>query len=116
MFPAGQGWRFRIEAARLTGRLLRPNDFACQIEDGSIVVVLAAPPRTAHVIARKIASALRLTMLDWQTGGRSHGPIEPVVTLAFLKATDTPESLLGRVSDPVAIAARVNGALSSPCR
>jgi hypothetical protein len=105
VFPAGQGWRFRIEAARLTGRLLRPNDFACQIEDGSIVVVLAAPPRTAHVMARKIASAMRLTMLDWQTGGRGHGPIEPVVTLAFLKATDTPESLLGRVSDPVAIAA-----------
>jgi hypothetical protein len=105
VFPAGQGWRFRIEAARLTGRLLRPNDFASQIEDGSIVVVLAAPPRTAHVMARKIASAMRLTMLDWQTGGRSHGPIEPVVTLAFLKATDTPESLLGRVSDTVAIAA-----------
>ncbi len=105
VFPTGQGWRFRIEAARLTGRLLRPNDFACQIEDGSIVVVLAAPPRTAHVMARKIASAMRLTMLDWQTGGRSHGPIEPVVTLAFLKAADTPESLLGRVSDPVAIAA-----------
>jgi hypothetical protein len=105
VFPAGQGWRFRIEAARLTGRLLRPDDFACQIEDGSIVVALAAPPRTAHVMARKIASAMRLTMLDWPTGGRSHGPIDPVVTLAFLKATDTPESLLGRVSDPVAIAA-----------
>jgi hypothetical protein len=105
VFPAGQGWRFRIEAARLTGRLLRPSDFACQIEDGSIVVVLTAPPRTAHVMARKIASALRLTMLDWQTGGRSHGPIEPVVTLAFLKVADTPESLLGRVSDTVAIAA-----------
>jgi hypothetical protein len=105
VFPAGQGWRFGIEAARLTGRLLRPNDFACQIEDGSIVVVLAAPPRTAHVMARKIASAMRLTMLDWQTGGRSHGPIDPVVTLAFLKQGDTPESLLGRVSDPVAIAA-----------
>ena len=56
-------------------------------------------------MARKIASAMRLTMLDWQTGGRDHGPIEPVVTLAFLKAADTPESLLWRVSDPVAIAA-----------
>ena len=104
-FPAGEGWRFRIEAARLTGRLLRPNDFACQIEDGSIVVVLAAPPRTAHVMARKIASAMRLTMLDWQTGGRSDGPIDPVVTLAFLKGSDTPESLLARVSDAVAVAA-----------
>jgi hypothetical protein len=104
-FPPGHGWRFRIDAARLTLRLLRPGDFACQIEDGSIVVVLAAPPRTAHVMARKIASAMRQTMLDWQTGGRSHGPIEPVVTLAFLKTTDTAELLLARVSDPVAIAA-----------
>jgi hypothetical protein len=104
-FPPGHGWRFRIDAARLTLRLLRQNDFACQIEDGSIVVVLEAPPRTAHVMARKIASAMRQTMLDWQTGGRSHGPIEPVVTLAFLKTADTAESLLARVSDPVAIAA-----------
>jgi hypothetical protein len=105
-FPLGDGWRFRIDAARLTGRLLRPIDFACQIEDGSIVVVLVeAVPRNAHVMARKIASAMRQTMLDWQTGGRSQGPIQPVVTLAFLKATDTAESLLARVSDPVAIAA-----------
>jgi hypothetical protein len=28
-----------------------------------------------------------------------------MVTLAFLKLTDTPESLLERVSDPIAIAA-----------
>jgi hypothetical protein len=106
-FPQGHGWRFRIDSARLTGRLLRPIDFACQIEDGSIVVVLTeAVPRNAHVMARKIASAMRQTMLDWQTGGRSHGPIEPVVTLAFLKAGgDTAELLLARVSDPIAIAA-----------
>jgi len=44
-------------------------------------------------------------MLDWQTGGRSDGPIDPVVTLAFLKGSDTPESLLARVSDAVAVAA-----------
>jgi hypothetical protein len=106
VFPSGDGWRFRIDAARLTGRLLRPIDFACQIEDGSIVVALTeAVPRNAHVMARKIASAMRQTMLDWQTGGRSHGPIEPVVTLAFLKATDTAESLLARVSETTAIAA-----------
>ena len=79
-FPADLGWRFRIDAARLTGRLLRPIDFACQTDDGSIVVVFAeAAPRNAHVIARKIASAMRQTMLDWENGDsgqcrhRSHG-------------------------------------------
>ncbi len=105
-FPADLGWRFRIDAARLTGRLLRPIDFACQTDDGAIVVVFAeAAPRNAHVIARKIASAMRQTMLDWENGDSGRCGIDPMVTLAFLKLTDTPESLLERVSDPVAVAA-----------
>jgi hypothetical protein len=105
-FPPDLGWRFRIDAARLTGRLLRPIDFACQTEDGSLVVVFAeAPPRNAHVIARKIASVMRQTMLDWETGDGRQPGIDPMVTLAFLKLSDTPESLLERVSDPVAVAA-----------
>jgi hypothetical protein len=102
-FPPDLGWRFRIDAARLTGRLLRPIDFACQTEDGSLVVVFAeAAPRNAHVIARKIASVMRQTMLDWETGDGRQPGIDPTVTLAFLKLSDTPESLLERVSDPVA--------------
>jgi hypothetical protein len=105
-FPPDLGWRFRIDAARLTGRLLRPIDFACQTDDGSIVVVFAeAAPRNAHVIARKIASAMRQTMLDWENGDGGQCGIDPMVTLAFLKQTDTPQSLLERVSDPVAVAA-----------
>jgi len=103
-FPAGLGWRFRIDAARLTGRLLRPIDFACQTDDGSIVMVFAeAAPRNAHVIARKIASAMRQTMLDWENADGGQRGIDPMVTLAFLKLTDTAESLLERVSDPVAV-------------
>jgi hypothetical protein len=105
-FPPDLGWRLRIDAARLTGRLIRPIDFACQIEDGSIVVVLAeSAPRNAHVAARKIASVMRQTMLDWEFGDGGQCGIDPMVTLAFLKLTDTPESLLERVSDPIAIAA-----------
>jgi hypothetical protein len=103
-FPPDLGWRFRIDAARLTGRLLRPIDFACQTDDGSIVMVFSeAAPRNAHVIARKIASAMRQTMLDWESGDSGQCGIDPMVTLAFLKLTDTPESLLERVSDPVAV-------------
>jgi hypothetical protein len=106
--PPSLSWRLRIDAARLTARLLRPIDFACQIEDGSIVIVWAeAPPRNAHVMARKIASVMRQTMLDWETGDSGQVGIDPMVTLAFLKLTDTSESLLQRVSDtvPVAVAA-----------
>jgi hypothetical protein len=107
-FPPDLGSRLRTDAARLTGRLLRPNDFACQSEDGSMVVVFAdSPPRNAHVFARKIASTMRQTMLDRETGDLGQGGIDPMVTLAFLKLTDTAESLLERVSDPepVAVAA-----------
>jgi hypothetical protein len=107
-FPSDLGWRFRIDAARLTDRLLRPIDFACQTDDGSIVVVFAeAAPRSAHVIARKIASAMRQTMLDWENGDSGRCGIDPMVTLAFLKLTDTPESLLDRVSDPASDPAAV---------
>jgi hypothetical protein len=46
-------------------------------------------------------------MLDWETGDGGQTGIDPMVTLAFLKLTDTPESLLARVTDPepVAVAA-----------
>jgi hypothetical protein len=45
---------------------------------------------------------MRQTMLDWETGDGRQPGIDPTVTLAFLKLSDTPESLLERVSDPVA--------------
>jgi hypothetical protein len=107
-FSPDLGWRLRTDAARLTLRLLRPNDFGCQTEDGSMVVVFAdSPPRNAHVFARKIASMMRQAKLDRETGDAGQGGIDPMVTLAFLKITDTAESLLERVSDPepVAVAA-----------
>jgi hypothetical protein len=59
------------------------------------------------VFARKMASVMRQTMLDRETGDVGQAGIDPMVTLAFLKLTDTAESLLERVSDPepVAVAA-----------
>jgi hypothetical protein len=107
-FPPDLGWRFRIDAARLTGRLLRPHGLRLPDRGRPIVVVFAdAAPRNAHVTARKIASMMRQTMLDWETGDSGQTGIDPMVTLAFLKLTDTPESLLERVTDPepVAVAA-----------
>jgi hypothetical protein len=71
------------------------------------VVFAESAPRNAHVTARKIASMMRQTMLDWETGDIGQTGVDPMVTLAFLKLTDTPESLLERVTDPepVAVAA-----------
>jgi hypothetical protein len=103
-FPGDLGRRARLDAARLVSRLIRAADFACQTEDGSILVVFAESAlRHAHVIARRIASVMRHTMLDreHESGNR----IEAMVTLACLKTTDTPQSLLARVSEPATVAA-----------
>jgi hypothetical protein len=68
-----------------------------------LVVFAESALRHAHVIARRIASVMRHTMLDreHESGNR----IEAMVTLACLKATDTPQSLLARVSEPATVAA-----------
>jgi GGDEF domain-containing protein len=105
-FPGVLGRRARLDVARLASRLIRSVDFACQGDDGAITVVFAESAlRHAHVIARRIASVMRHTVLD---GEQPDGRIEATVTLACLKASDTPESLLARVceaSDPPPIAA-----------
>jgi hypothetical protein len=93
--------RSRIDAARLVSRLIRPIDFACQSEDGAIIVVFAEQAlRKAHVIARRIAAVMRQTVLESQ-GDR----LEAVVTLACLKSGDNAQSLLARVCEATAAAA-----------
>ena len=88
----------------LASRLIRTVDFACQDQDGAIVVVFAESAlRHAHVVARRIASVMRHTVLDREQADGSR--LEPMVTLASLKATDTPHSLLARVSEPATAAA-----------
>ena len=98
VFPSDLSRRARVDAARLTSRLIRAADFACQSEDGAITVVFTEQAlQHTHVIARRIASVMRHTMLD---GERPDGTrIEATVTLASLKSTDTPQSLLARVSE-----------------
>jgi GGDEF domain-containing protein len=102
-FPGALGRRTRADVARLISRLIRTVDFACQGEDGSITVVFAESAlRNAHVSARRIASVMRHTVLDGEQQDRDR--VEATVTLAALKATDTPESLLARVSEePTAV-------------
>ncbi len=105
-FPDDLSRRGATDAARLTSRLIRAVDFACQIEDGSIVVVFAESAlRHAHVIARRIASVIRHTMLDHEHADGTRSRVEAAVTLASLKANDTAQSLLARVSTVATIAA-----------
>lgn len=95
--------RVSLDAARLISRLVRTIDFGCQTGDGSILVAFSATAlRHAHVFARRIASVLRHTMLA--PVGEPGGQVGASVTLATLRATDTVESLVARVSEPEPVA------------
>ena len=96
-FPFGLDRRGERDTARLVSRLIRDADFACQDDDGSILVVFAETDlRHAHVVARRIAAVLKHTML------RPHGgePLSPTVTLATRKSSDDVASLIARVTVP----------------
>jgi hypothetical protein len=57
-------------------------------------------------VARRIANVLRHTMLSTEDAEGKPVRVDPTITLASLKASDTVESLLARVSEPVAVAAQ----------
>ena len=98
-FPPTLDQRASLDAARLVSRLVRRVDFGCRAGDGSILVAFSTTAlRNAHVVARRIASVLRHTMLA--PAGDPAAPVEASITLAALKASDTVESLLIRVSEP----------------
>ena len=87
--------RAHIDAARLFSRLVRNIDFACREEDGSILAAFTETDlRNAHVVARRIASVLRQTMLS---SDRDRRAIKPTITLATLKPSDNLSTLVARV-------------------
>jgi hypothetical protein len=87
--------RASIDAARLFSRLVRSIDFACREQDGSILAAFTETDlRSAHVVARRIASVLKHTMLAPDQERRT---IRPTVTLATLKPTDNLSTLVARV-------------------
>jgi len=87
--------RASIDAARLFSRLVRDVDFACREQDGSIVAAFTETDlRSAHVIARRIASVLKHTMLAPDQERRT---IRPTVTLAMFKPADNLSTLVARV-------------------
>jgi hypothetical protein len=84
--------RASIDAARLFSRLVRNIDFACREQDGAIVAAFTETDlRSAHVVARRLASVLKHTMLA------SEQALKPTVTLATLKPTDNLSTLVARV-------------------
>jgi hypothetical protein len=101
--PQDSDARLARDAARQMSRLIRSVDFACQVSDGSILLACPATElRNAHVLARRIANALKSTML---TSDRRDNQIDPTIALAALRPFDTVESLLERVSEPGLVAA-----------
>jgi GGDEF domain-containing protein len=106
-FPPSIDRRANMDAARLVSRLVRSADFACRANDGSILLAFSETAlRSAHVVARRIASVLRHTMLLPEGADGKPVRIDPTITLAALKGADTVESLLARVSESAAVAAQ----------
>ena len=102
-FDAPLDRRTSMDAARLVSRLVRNVDFACRLDDGSILFAFGDTDlRDAHVAARRLASVLKHTMLRMD---RDRPAVSPAVTLATLKPSDTMHTLMARVAPrPVAAA------------
>jgi hypothetical protein len=93
--------RARRDAARIVGRLVRTSDFASQDDDGAILVAFGDTDlKAAHVVARRIASVLKHTMLAPDADAR----LNPEIALVTRKASDTAASLMTRLL-PATIAA-----------
>jgi len=94
--------RAHRDAARLFSRLVRNIDFACQEQDGSILAAFTETDlRSAHVVARRIASVLNHTMLS----PSDRRMIRPTVTLATLKPEDNLSTLVARLGTYPKVAA-----------
>ena len=95
--------RAYVDAAQLLTRLVRSVDFACREQDGSILAAFTETDlRSAHVVARRIASMLRQTMLS---PGRDRRSIKPTITLAALRSTDSLGTLVARIGAHPKVAA-----------
>ncbi len=102
-FDAPFDRRVSVDGARLLSRLTRNIDFACLDDDGTILAAFTQTDlRNAHVVARRIASVLKHTML---APHRELAKATANVTLASFKAGDTLDTLMLRVLGSRAVAA-----------
>jgi hypothetical protein len=80
---------------------VRDIDFACREQDGAIIAAFTETDlRSAHVVARRLASVLKHTVLS------SEQSLKPTVTLATLKPSDNLSTLVARVGTYPKVAAR----------
>jgi hypothetical protein len=87
--------RAQLDGARILSRLMRQMDFGVAQADGSVIVVFAETDlRTAHGIARRLASVIRQT-----SHGKRDARSEPVVSVATMLPEDSAKSLLARLDD-----------------
>jgi hypothetical protein len=92
-----------MDSARLISRLVRDTDVACQDTDGSVLIgFVGTDLREAHVVARRIATALKHTMITPDLDRRA---VSPAVTLATLKPRDNLYSMMARISAYPSVAA-----------
>ncbi len=99
-FDGALDTRTGLDGARLVTKLVRNIDFACRDDDGSILVAFTQTDlRSAHVVARRIAAALKNAMLA------GNDAIAVNVTLATLKNADSIDSLMQRVQGSRMVAA-----------
>jgi hypothetical protein len=97
-FDGGADNRAALDRARLMSRLVRNVDFATAEDDGAILVAFTQTDlRSAHVVARRIAANLTKAVAPPGTTAN--------LTLATLKAGDTLDSLMMRVTDSRVVAA-----------
>jgi PleD family two-component response regulator len=95
--------RALLDGARQVTRFIRNIDFACRDDDGAILMAFTQTDlRSAHVVARRVAGALKSAMQTPQSGNQH---ITANVTLASLKNGDTLDSLMQRVMGSRMVAA-----------
>jgi GGDEF domain-containing protein len=88
--------RASLDAARIVARLVRTTDFACRDPDGTILVAFTQTDLgIAHLVARRIVSVLKHTMLSC---GRDRAALEPCIAIAALKSRDTVDTLIARIA------------------
>lgn len=102
-FDGAYDGRCHLDGARLAGKLMRNIDFACNDDDGALLVAFTQTDlRHAHVVARRVAAAVKNVM---RAPTNPNGRVTANVTLASFKNGDTLQSLMQRVMDSPMVAA-----------
>jgi hypothetical protein len=93
------------DVARLAARLIRNIDFACQDQDGALLIAFnQVDLNEAHLVARRIAATLK-QVLPQPAAARATPSRTAHVTLTTRKAGDTADTLIMRVMGSQAVAA-----------